>query len=81
MRTRPLDPGTRLGYALAAAAAGHAALILGLGFETPRPESSPAMPALEVVLSTRGLEQVGKRQHERTGPGDHAGAVAGSVAR
>ena len=50
MERHPFSPGTRLGYALAAAAVGHAVLILGLGFKRPGLDSSPAMPALEVVL-------------------------------
>lgn len=67
------SPGTRLGYALLAAAVGHALLILGFGFEMPGLQSSPAMPALEVVLSTEGLETLPDEDAEYFGLEDRKG--------
>jgi protein TonB len=68
-----LSPRSRFGYALAAAAAGHALVILGLAFEAPSLQSSPATPALEVVLATEGLEAPPDEEAEYFGLEDRRG--------
>jgi protein TonB len=73
LERHPFSPGTRLGYALAAAAVAHAVLILGLGFKRPGVDNSPAMPALEVVLSTEGLERRPDEDAEYFGLEDRTG--------
>jgi protein TonB len=73
MRFEPVNPSQRLAYALGLAAAAHAAVILGIRFGAPIPPSSPAMPALEIVLSTAGLETEPDDEAEYFGTEDRAG--------
>jgi protein TonB len=56
MDDHPFSPPQRLWYAIGAAALVHAGIIAGLEFRPPDNNSSPAMPALEIVLSTTGIE-------------------------
>jgi len=68
-----LNPSQRLTYAMGLAALAHALVILGIEFIEPRPPSSPAMPALEIVLSTAGLEAPPDDDAEYFGTVDQAG--------
>lgn len=56
MRIETLSPSQRLGWAIGLALLVHAVLILGVRFTEPRPPPTPASPALQIVLSTEGLE-------------------------
>ena len=56
MRVESLTPSQRLGGACGLATLAHAVVILGVRFSEPRPPATPATPALQIVLSTEGLE-------------------------
>ena len=56
MNEHPFSPSQRLWYAIGLMALAHLAIIAGLEFRPPDSDSSPAMPALEIVLSTSGKE-------------------------
>ncbi len=73
MSLEPINPSQRLAYAIGLAAAAHAAVILGIRFGTPNVPSSPAMPALEIVLSTAGLETEPDDEAEYFGIENRAG--------
>jgi len=73
MRLEPVNPSQRLAYAIGLAAAAHAALILGIRFGAPTLPSAPAMPALEIVLSTAGLETEPDDEAEYFGTENRAG--------
>lgn len=73
MRLEPTSPNQRLAYAVGLAAVVHAAVILGIRFGAPHIPSTVAMPALEIVLSTAGLETEPDDEAEYFGDKDLAG--------
>jgi protein TonB len=62
-----------MAYALAAAAAAHALLILGLRFSAPEPDPGLATPTLEVVLDTAARPSVKPDEAEYYGREDAIG--------
>lgn len=73
MKIEPVSPQRRLAYAIGLAAAVHAAIILGVKFGIPEIPFSPALPALEIVLSTAGLETEQDDEAEYFGTENRAG--------
>ncbi len=73
MRIEPVGPSHRLAYAIGLAAVAHAVIILGVSFGHPDVPTAPAMPALEVVLSTAGLETEPDEESEYFGTENRAG--------
>jgi protein TonB len=73
VKAADLNPSQRLTYAIGVAALAHALLILGVEFLEPRIPDSPAMPALEIVLSTDGLEAPPDEEAEYFGTADQQG--------
>lgn len=74
MRLEPSSPSQRLAYAILLAAMVHAALILGIRFGAPHIPSTPAMPVLEIVMSTVGLETDPNDEAEYLGTENRAGS-------
>lgn len=73
MNVESLSPSQRLAWAAGLAALAHALVILGVKFTEPRPPSSPASPALQIVLSTEGLEAPMDKDAEYLGRDDRLG--------
>lgn len=73
MRLEPSGPSQRLAYAILLAAMAHAALILGIRFGAPHIPSTQAMPVLEIVMSTVGLESDPDDDSEYFGTENRAG--------
>ncbi len=73
MKASSASPGQRLTYAIGLACLAHGLLILGVEFIEPRPPSAPAMPALEIVLSTMGLDSAPDDEAEYFGRTDQLG--------
>jgi len=74
MRLEPTSPAQRLAYAIVLAAMAHAAVILGIKFGAPHIPSTSAMPVLEIVMSTIGLESDPDDEAEYFGTENRVGA-------
>jgi len=67
------NPGRRMTYAVAAAVAGHLAILLGVTFSGPDAARQPVTPALEIVLTTSQLPTERAEDAEYLGRDDQRG--------